>query len=218
MSPYPHHHHHRPYLGGIILIFIGGLFLLDNLGIADMSDLIHTYWPLILVIIGLSLLLRRSSRYQEAPAGETQGGTAEAPPWNWKFHSGSRTVSENPGDRIVENSTFGDVALNLTSKNFLGGTISTVFGDTEIDLSAVDPAPGEQVLRIHTVFGDTRVSAPKGVALRISADSSFGDMRVMNQIKDGLFQHIDFTSDGYATATKKLHLIVSHVFGDLRVW
>ncbi len=217
MSPYYHRHGH-PYVGGIILVTIGVVFLLGNLGLADVSDLIHTYWPVILVIVGLSLLLRRSGDYESAtvtgPAQDTSRGT-----WDeWKSTMHHSNTSTNAADRVLENSTFGDTLLTLTSRNFQGGTISSVFGDTEIDTTAVEPALGEQVLRIHSVFGDTRVAVPKGIALRVTADTSFGGLRVMNASKDGMFQHLEYAGENYATADRKLHIIVSHVFGDLRVW
>ncbi len=118
----------------------------------------------------------------------------------------------------MESSTFGEMNLVLTSKNFQGGLINTVFGEVEIDASSIELAPGEQVLRIHTVFGGMGISLPKGSAVRVTAHTSFGDLRVMNVYKNGIFQQIEYKTDGYDSAGKKLRLIVSQVFGDLRVW
>ena len=40
--------------GGIILLLIGTLFLLHNLGVnVHVWDFLGTYWPLILVVIGV---------------------------------------------------------------------------------------------------------------------------------------------------------------------
>lgn len=41
---------------GMVLIAIGGLFLLDRLGFLEVRDLWH-YWPLILVFIGLTRMI-----------------------------------------------------------------------------------------------------------------------------------------------------------------
>ena len=62
--------HRRPYLGALILITLGVLFLLDNLGVADFGTIISTYWPLILILIGIRIFFRygRSST-QSSPAG-----------------------------------------------------------------------------------------------------------------------------------------------------
>ena len=51
----------RAPLAAIILIALGGLFLLGNLGlIPRLGPLIAQWWPLILIVVGLSLLWRRS--------------------------------------------------------------------------------------------------------------------------------------------------------------
>lgn len=51
-------------LWGLLLIVIGALILLDNLGVIffDVSDFIVTWWPLILIIIGVNIILNNRSR------------------------------------------------------------------------------------------------------------------------------------------------------------
>jgi lipopolysaccharide export LptBFGC system permease protein LptF len=47
-------------LGALVLIVLGTLFLLSNLGlIPRLGPLFATWWPLILIAVGVSLLLRR---------------------------------------------------------------------------------------------------------------------------------------------------------------
>lgn len=50
----------RNVVGAVVLIVIGSVFLLDNLGLADISlgRLIRTWWPAILIVVGISLLFR----------------------------------------------------------------------------------------------------------------------------------------------------------------
>jgi hypothetical protein len=52
---------HRSRTGAYILIAIGAIFLLVNLGVLPIRDLAHllsTWWPLILIAVGVSMLLR----------------------------------------------------------------------------------------------------------------------------------------------------------------
>lgn len=50
----------RTPVAAIILIVLGALFLLGNLGmIPRLGPLIAQWWPLILIAVGVSLLLRR---------------------------------------------------------------------------------------------------------------------------------------------------------------
>jgi len=49
----------------IALITIGSLLLLSNLGyikIANLAGLIHTWWPLILILVGVSMFITRWRR------------------------------------------------------------------------------------------------------------------------------------------------------------
>ena len=51
------------YVGAIILIALGVIFLLRNLGIADIRvfELFSTWWPLILIAVGVSMLVNRKT-------------------------------------------------------------------------------------------------------------------------------------------------------------
>lgn len=51
----------RSRTGAIALIIVGALFLLSNLGmIPQLGPLLHQWWPLILILIGVVMLARRS--------------------------------------------------------------------------------------------------------------------------------------------------------------
>jgi hypothetical protein len=47
--------------GGIVLITLGVLFLLSKLAIADFGDLIGSYWPVIIIIVGATKLFSRET-------------------------------------------------------------------------------------------------------------------------------------------------------------
>ncbi len=47
---------------GVILIVIGAIFLLQNLGFLT-SNAWEIIWPLLLIILGLSLTMRKRSRW-----------------------------------------------------------------------------------------------------------------------------------------------------------
>jgi hypothetical protein len=56
----------RHLIPALVLIVLGTLFLLDNLGFShfDVGQLIATWWPLLLILGGINLLLRRASGQQ----------------------------------------------------------------------------------------------------------------------------------------------------------
>src|SRR5437870_669625 len=131
---------------GVVLITFGVLFLLDNLGIADMGDVIHNFWPLILTLWGLSIVMR----------GRSKASVREA--------SVPRSVES---ELLHESNVFGDMFVSVTSQNFKGGSISTVFGDCDVDLSHSVIADGEHELKVHGVFGDTSIILSKDAAVSI---------------------------------------------------
>ena len=51
----------RSRTGALVLIIVGTLFLLSNLGlIPKLGPLLHQWWPVILIVVGVIMLVRRS--------------------------------------------------------------------------------------------------------------------------------------------------------------
>ena len=186
----------RNLFWGLILIAFGVLFLLDNFGYADFSEIIRNYWPLLLVLWGFSILMRPHRR---SPAPE------------------SKTQQSIDSDMINQSNVFGDIYNKITSKYFKGGSLSTVFGDCDIDLSDAIIAEGEHELRLHSVFGDSLVTLPKDAAVSIAANSTFGDITIFSQHKGGFSTNIKTDTPTFSSATNRLKISVSKVFGDIRV-
>jgi predicted membrane protein len=193
----------RPYLGALILIVLGILFLLDNLGVADFGSVISTYWPLILILVGLRIFFRygRGSTQSSPTVTMTSGATQE---------SNASTMNSS--------NVFGDVDLKISSKEFRGGSISNTFGDMNIDLSEIALVEGEQTLKLDGVFGDLHVLVPKDIEIFVTTHSVFGDVRVLGNVKSGFGQALSYTSPNYTGASKKLRIISNQVFGDVKVW
>lgn len=54
----------RGKIAAIVLVVIGSIFLLYNLGLLSLSvrELFRTWWPLILIAVGVSLFFRRDRK------------------------------------------------------------------------------------------------------------------------------------------------------------
>ena len=54
----------RGNVGAIVLILVGAFFLLSNLGLLNVSlrELIATWWPLILIVLGVGLFFTPGDR------------------------------------------------------------------------------------------------------------------------------------------------------------
>ena len=64
---YHHHHHDHPrhrgfggWIFGLIILFVGVVFLLNNFGIVpgDVWHSIWQFWPVLLILLGIRILLR----------------------------------------------------------------------------------------------------------------------------------------------------------------
>ena len=51
----------RSRTGALVLIIVGTLFLLSNLGvIPQLGPLLRQWWPLVLIVVGVLILVQRS--------------------------------------------------------------------------------------------------------------------------------------------------------------
>ncbi len=183
---------------GIVLILLGCLFLLEHTGVWDFGEVFHQYWPALLILGGVWLLIRRGREQKDHPVA----GPA---------------VSGNPSDMLQESNTFGDIVLRTVSKRFQGGSVSGVFGDIRLDASEAELADGEHTLSINGVFGDVRVLLPRGVAASVNSSTVFGHVEVFDTRQGGVSPAVNLESPGYGAAARKLRVRVSQVFGDVEV-
>lgn len=194
----------RNMFWGMVLITLGVLFLLDNMGVADFGDIVSRFWPLLLVFWGISVLVRR--RRPQTTYTSAEGFV------------GSATIASQVTEDLIHHSTvFGDFFAAIVATDFKGGSISTVFGDCNVDLSKATFAEGEHILRIHSVFGDSTIVLPKDAAVFTEARTVFGDVVSQDQRKGGFSAEVQSMSPSYLNADRKLKLTVTKVFGDIRI-
>jgi lia operon protein LiaF len=193
---------------GIILIVIGLVFLLDNYDVVSAREVVSTYWPLVLVLLGIHLIWR-SNREKPQVTGSAQA--------NRGMHVGGEKTVGNSSDTLSESNIMGDVNLRVTSASFRGGSVNTVFGDTRLDCTSMSLAEGEQILRISGVFGDVRIELPSNISFRVAGNTLAGSITIHDYQKSGIGQTIAYHTDDYETADKKLLIDISQILGDVKV-
>lgn len=205
-------HTNRNLWWGLLLIVLGLMFLLDNMNMLDFGQVVRTWWPALLIIWGLSVLLSRS-RVSMASTGEA---TATPPSPTGEIKEVFEDRRENPDvDHLGYSSVFGDLSLRPVSASFRGGNVSTTFGDTTIDLTSATLADGENQLKLSGVFGDVRIMLAPSMPYRIHGQSLFGAIQVAGQKRDGFSASLVIESPEYSSASKKLNIDVSQVFGEI---
>ena len=192
-----HSSSHR-FFWGFFVIGLGLLFLSDNLGIIDFGDFVSRFWPLILILVGLKMILTKRT--------------------STSVHSGGDIDSVDDSTNVSFSHTFGDVRLKLNSQEFTGGEISNVFGDVEIDLEDIALAPGAHRLNLKGVFGDMIIILPKSAPTNISTNTTFGSVRVKKKTSSGISGVLNYKSDDFDASENTLTVKAHQVFGDIRVF
>ncbi len=188
---------------GIILIFIGGLFLLNTLDIVDfaVSRIIFSF-PFILFVVGMLIMINSSNKvFGGILAGigffwilprifpELNYGPGLIIPvvfivlgiymifkHSQKKNEDGYTVDDEKlnKDKIDDVAIFGGGNKAIFSDNFRGGSITAIFGGSEIDLTNCKLAEGTSVLDIVAIFGGTTIVVPKHWNVQLNVTPLFG--------------------------------------------
>lgn len=187
---------------GLILIALGILILLHTRERLALWDLLEQYWPVLIILAGTYVLLHAFSPSKTKPVVE------EA--WE-RRHAGTM------GDAFQHHRVWGDIKFVSETSAFRGGSVRTVFGDVELDLSRADIASGEQKLEVSSTFGEVTIRLKPGTPVAVRATTVLGDIEVFGQKRSGLGPGITYRSPDYVHAPAKLDISITQVAGDITV-
>lgn len=192
----------RVLLGGI-LIFLGGIFLLDTMDVLHFrfADVVFS-WPFIMLVIGLFVLINTEKKFL---GGILSGiGALFLIPRIFPevdYDSGiiipifliilgtyiilkrrkadpasvfNSDSSRVNKDKIDDVSIFGGGTKIISSSKFQGGNVTAIFGGSEINLMNCQLADGDNVLDVLCVFGGTTIIIPKEWNVVINVTSILG--------------------------------------------
>jgi predicted membrane protein len=194
-----HHDRKSGLFWGVIITLVGFLFLFDRMNILDIGDL----WPLGIIAVGIWMIIKAKYRSDYGNGGSHGMGD-------------QAYITDN--ENVIHSNTFGDVKVTIKSKDFKSGQIRTTFGDVKVDLTELEIRDGEQILRMSTTFGDIKISTPKELAFSLDGTNTAGDMKIFDEKRSGWRQTVSYKSENYDSSAKRLKIITSQVFGDLKVW
>ena len=172
---------------GILLIFLGVLFLLDQMDKLDFGDLVGRYWPVIFILIGVSILL--SNNFKNVGSGIffilfgaffllIRMRVFDRAVWHYiwplavigaglwillrpAWHPDRGSAGETGADDLSINRVFSGTSRKIGSQSFRGGKAEVVFGSAEIDLRGAKLAGGQATLVLSAVFGGVEVYVPR---------------------------------------------------------
>lgn len=190
---------------GLVLIFFGAVFFLDNFAIIPFHIPFYFHrWQWIFVIIGIILLF--TSDNKTGGIVLTSLGLVMLFGFRiiWPFlligigihfllkrnspfsrssvHNGSGGVSGSQ-DYIDDVSIFGGGTKIIQSSNFKGGRITAIFGGSEINFKQCILSDGRSVLDIVAIFGGTTLIIPPDWRVVLDVVPIFGGFSD-NRIKD----------------------------------
>jgi predicted membrane protein len=183
-------------IGGSVVVLVGVAFLLDNLGIISVGHLFR-FWPVILIIAGLTALTTQQGRVKGAvlivvgilfeldalgiahfhwsslwPLAIIAAGVAVM--WTTLQSRRPGTDTGDPRTNIHELAFFGGVERRVTTQNFRGGDITAIFGGIEIDLRHAGMTEDSAELTINAIFGGCEIHVPDSWEIVTHGQGIFG--------------------------------------------
>jgi predicted membrane protein len=180
---------------GVGLLVIGGGFLLDRMGVVDFGPILASYWPMILVLIGVIQLATRSVpalagvlvvglgallqidqlEVVDFDLGQLIWPLVLIAAGGFLLLNRSRrspvTESDNRVDSFV---MFGGLDRRVDSQAFEGGSAMALFGGTEIDLRDAKLSPKGADLDLTAAFGGIELTVPETWKVRVTGMPIFG--------------------------------------------
>ena len=208
-------HHSQAYFWGFILILLGLLFLLQNLGYLDVGEVIRRYWPVILILIGLRILFNRresnSAYHSTITTGQekTESDTA-----NKEKSAANKTYQQV--ETKTYNNVFGDIHLRFDNQHLEQFFANNVFGDIDLNFTGAK-FENEATIRVNGVFGDIDIIMPTNVQVEVKANFIAGSSRIFGEHESGLFKNITYTAPAVSKKLPVVYLETSHIFRDIRI-
>jgi len=119
---------------GVLFALAGGWFLLHNLGYVHFG--IGDLWPLVLVMLGVSMVSRAVNRTRDGRGGEDVSSTLSA----FALWSGT-------GRKVV-------------AQDFRGGDVTAIMGGHDIDLRGAGIAGDAAVIDLFVIWGGVEIKVP----------------------------------------------------------
>lgn len=187
---------------GILLVVLGVLFLLHQMGRLDFGDLVGRYWPVIFILIGISILL--SNNFKNVGSGVffilfgaffllIRLRVFERALWHYiwplaiigaglwillrpAWRPDRETSAESTADDLNVNQVFSGTDRKIVSQSFRGGKADVVFGSAAIDLRGAKLAGGQATLVLSAVFGGIEVFVPREWQVRLEGTPVLGSI------------------------------------------
>ena len=151
----------------VVVTLLGGYFLIDNLGIFDISLDKSLIFPGLILIFGVSLLIDalrkpRGSRFRIRKKGD--------------IHHKTKGHFTQEGAGFEANLSFGEVTHRITLPRLAKGEASVSFGEMTLDLRDCGEIADGCEIDVSVSFGEVRLLVPSCYRVECASGTAFGDI------------------------------------------
>ncbi|MBE0712794.1 MAG: hypothetical protein IH583_10455 [Candidatus Aminicenantes bacterium] len=187
---------------GLLLILLGFIFLLDQMGRLDFGDLVGHYWPVVFILIGISILL--SNNFQNVGSGIffilfgaffllMRLRVFDQAVWRYlwplavisaglwillrpAWHPDKKKINEMTADDLAISLVLSGTSRKVESQNFKGGKADVVLGSAEVDFRGARLSGGQATLLLSVVLGSIELTVPHEWQVVIEGTPVLGSM------------------------------------------
>lgn len=200
----------RGFVAGVFalaFVAMGGLLLAGNLGMIAFPA--ARLWPALLVLLGLSFIVRGRHRHKfrsdwkshggfgggtsiartdfgggDGGAGDDDGNAAHVPHGKDEhFHQHHSQTTD--ADELHRQYTFSGAQLNIESQAWRGGELGVTAGGVEVDFRNTRLAPEGAVLDLRVVMGGVDIRVPPTWKVTLEVTPLFGGADDMTRTTQG---------------------------------
>jgi len=154
--------------GGIVM-FVGGVFLMRNLGLLHGSVWAY-FWPVMLIAIGLALLVRALEGNRAWDLWTDH--KADPPPDPQR--AAAAPASMDLRNSFKEDHIFSGAKRRIETQDFEGGEALAIFGGIEIDLRKADTKREQVFIEANAIFGGIEIRVPETWRVTMRGTGIFG--------------------------------------------
>ena len=149
-------------------LLFGGYFLLDKWELFTLDLGSNIVFPVILVLLGLSLLVDALRKNKTPKMSFHNNGTQ-----NYDYSTGA--------DCFDMDASFGSMTQLITLPLLREGNIDTCFGSYTVALTEVDAVAADCTLDVNCSFGQITLLVPKRFCIRNSPTTAFGNTEIIGE-------------------------------------
>ncbi|TQS76616.1 hypothetical protein DX933_00485 [Ornithinibacillus gellani] len=190
------------WVGGSFLFIFGSLLMLDRFDVLNFvfGD-IFKLWPLLIIYVGFSIIgfSSRSKRYKTY------------------VNKNYDDIKDAKYKETVSKFSIGDYEYNKPNWKVEPMYLNTMAGDFYLDFTKAFIPETTTPITISALAGDVHIIIPESVEFRVHASVKAGDIKIVGEEVDGINRSLEFETNDYTNAERRLDFRLKLKAGSIRV-